>query len=88
MIACRFILGLSILGAEVFVSVVIKHNSPVLPFVGMILQPPLAIIFLPPLATAIYFMFSSKMKWRIDFVLLLISIGCIIGFSTFTFGNM
>jgi hypothetical protein len=87
-IAGRFILGLSILGAEVFVSVVIKHNSPILPFLGMILQPPLAIIFLPPLAAAIYFISSSKMRWRLDFILLAISIACIIGFSTFTFGSM
>jgi hypothetical protein len=87
-VAGRFFLGLAILGAEVFVSVVIKHNSPVLPFIGMILQPPLALIFLPPLATAIYFMSSSRMRWRLDFILLSITICCIIGFSTFTFGSM
>jgi hypothetical protein len=87
-IAIRFFLGLIIIGAEEFVAVVLKHNSPVLPFIGMILQPPLALIFLPPLATAIYFMSSSKMKWRLDIVLLSISIICIIGFSSFTFGDM
>jgi hypothetical protein len=87
-IACRFIFGLSIIGAEEYVAVVIKHNSPVLPFIGMLLQPPLAIIFLPPLATAFYFMFSSKMKWRVDILLLLITIACIVGFSSFKFGDM
>jgi hypothetical protein len=48
----------------------------------------LVIIFLPPLATAIYFISSSKMRWRLDFILLALSIACIIGFSTFTFGSM
>lgn len=87
-IAIRFILGLSILGAEEFVAVVILHNSPILPFLGMIMQPMLAIIFLPPLITALYFMFSSKMRWRVDIILLLISIACIIGSTSFTFGSL
>jgi hypothetical protein len=87
-IAIRFFLGLAIIGAEEFVAVVVKHNSPVLPFIGMILQPPLALIFLPPLVTAIYFMASSKMRWRLDFILLAITFMCIVGFSSFTFGDM
>jgi hypothetical protein len=87
MIAGRFVVGLGILGAEEFVMVVIKHNSPLLPFLGMVMQPMLTIVFLPPLLTAIYFMFSSKMRWRIDLVLLLISIACIIGSSAFNFSG-
>jgi hypothetical protein len=87
MIAGRFIVGLGILGAEVFVAVVIMHQSPILPFLGMIMQPMLAIIFLPPLVTAIYFMFSSQMRWRIDLILLIISIACIVGFTRFSFGG-
>lgn len=87
MIAGRFILGLSIIGAEEFMAVVVKHQSPMLPFLGMVMQPMLAIVFLPPLVTAIYFMFSSKMKWRIDIILLLISIACIVGSSSFSFGG-
>jgi hypothetical protein len=69
----------------VFVAVVIKHNSPLLPFLGMVMQPMLAIIFLPPFIAAIYFMFSSKMRWRVDLILLLMAIAAIIGFSQFGF---
>ncbi|OGL53127.1 hypothetical protein A3K55_01205 [Candidatus Shapirobacteria bacterium RBG_13_44_7] len=87
MIAGRFITGLSLIGAEEFVAVVLQHNSPLLPFLGMVMQPMLVIFFLPPLITAIYFMFSSQMKWRIDIVLLLISIACIIGSNSFNFGG-
>lgn len=87
MIAGRFFLGLSIIGAEEFVAVVIKHQSPMLPFLGMVMQPMLAIVFLPPLITTIYFMFSSKMRWRIDIILLLISIACIFGMTKFSFGG-
>jgi hypothetical protein len=86
-IAIRFFVGLSIIGAEEFVMVVIKHNSPIIPFLGMVMQPMLAIVFLPPLVTALYFMFSSKMRWRVDIMLLLITIACIVGTTKFTFGG-
>jgi hypothetical protein len=85
MIGGRFLVGLGIIGGLEYMAVVVKHSSPLLPFVGMIMQPLLAIVFLPPILTAIYFMFSSKMRWRVDFMLLLISIACIIGISSFDF---
>jgi hypothetical protein len=87
MIAARFIVGLGIIGAEEFIAVVVMHQSPLLPFLGMVMQPMLVIVFLPPLVTAIYFMFSSQMRWRIDIILLLISIACIAGSTAFNFGG-
>jgi len=83
----RFILGLSIIGALECIAVFIQH-SPMLPFVGGIIMPPLAILFFPPIISAIYFMFSSKMRWRIDIILLIISIICITIFASSPFANI
>ena len=86
MIAGRFILGLSIIGGLEYIAVFIQ-DSPMLPFIGGIVMPPLAMLFFPPIISAIYFMFSSKMRWRIDILLFLISIICIIIFATHPFSN-
>lgn len=87
MIAGRFILGLSIIGGLEYIAVFIQH-SPMLPLMGMVMAPPLALLFLPPVVSAIYFMFSSKMRWRIDILLFLISIICIIIFARLPFSNL
>lgn len=87
MIAGRFILGLGIIGALEYIAVFIEH-SPMLPLVGMVVMPPLALLFLPPIVSAIYFMFSSKMRWRIDILLFIISMICIIVFANLHFGNL
>lgn len=86
-VAGRFILGLSIIGGLECIAAFIQH-SPMLPFVGGIVMPPLAILFFPPIISAIYFMFSSKMRWRIDILLLIISIICITIFATHPFSNL
>lgn len=86
-VAGRFILGLSIIGGLELIAIFIQH-SPMLPFVGGIVMPPLAILFFPPIISAIYFMFSSKMRWRIDVLLLILSIICIVIFATHPFGNL
>jgi len=80
-VAGRFIFGLSVIGGLECIAIFI-HHSPLLPFTGGILFPPLAMLFFPPIVSAIYFMFSSKMRWRIDVLLFLISIICIIVFSS------
>jgi hypothetical protein len=85
MIVGRFILGLGIIGALEYIVVVVKHSSPILPVVGMIFNPALIIVFLPPLVAAVYFMFSSKMRWRIDIILFLLAIAGIVGASSFNF---
>jgi hypothetical protein len=86
-VAGRFILGLGIIGALECIAIFIQH-SPMLPFVGGIVMPPLAILFFPPIISAIYFMFSSKMRWRVDILLFLISIICIVIFATHPFSNI
>jgi hypothetical protein len=86
-IAGRFVLGLSIIGALEYIAIFIQH-SPMLPFVGGIVMPPLAILFFPPIISAIYFMFSSKMRWRIDILLLIISVICIAVFASSPFANI
>lgn len=83
----RFILGLTILAVLELIAIFIQH-SPMLPFVGGIIMPPLAMLFFPPIISAIYFMFSSKMRWRIDILLIIISIICITIFATHPFGNL
>ncbi len=86
-VAGRFLLGLSIIGAMEYIAIFIQH-SPMLPFIGGIVMPPLAILFFPPIISAIYFMFSSKMRWRVDILLFIISIICIVIFSRSIFGNL
>lgn len=86
-IAGRFIAGLSIISAMELVVMFISHGSPLIPLSGMFLNPFLAIFFLPPIVTSIYFMFSSKMFWRLDIILLLISICCIIGAGMLPFNS-
>jgi hypothetical protein len=86
-IAGRFVLGLSIIGALEYIAIFIQH-SPMLPFIGGIVMPPLAILFFPPIISAIYFMFSSKMRWRIDILLLIISVICIAVFASSPFANI
>ncbi len=87
MVAGRFILGLGILVALEVIAAFIQH-SPMLPFVGGIVMPPLAMLFFPPIISAAYFMFSSKMRWRIDILLLLLSTICIVIFASSRFGNL
>jgi len=84
-VAGRFILSLGIIGVIEYIVVIIKHSSPILPVMGMVMNPMLTIVFLPPLVTVVYFMFSSKMRWRIDIILFLITIVCIVGISAFNF---
>ncbi|MDD5098360.1 MAG: hypothetical protein PHD31_01415 [Candidatus Pacebacteria bacterium] len=86
-VAGRFILGLSIIGGLECIAIFI-HHSPMLPFMGGIIMPPLAILFFPPIISAIYFMFSSKMKWRLDILLFIISIICLAVFSGVNFGSL
>jgi hypothetical protein len=87
MITGRFVLGLGIIGALEYIAIFIEH-SPMLPLMGMVVMPPLAILFLPPIVSAIYFMFSSKMRWRIDILLFIVSVICIVVFSNSHFGNL
>ena len=86
-IAFRFILGLIIIGVLEAIAFFIKH-SPMLPFVGMVAMPPLIILFFPPIASGVYFMSSSKIRWRLDIILTIISIVCLVAFYKATFENL
>jgi len=86
-VAGRFIVGLSIVGILEYIAVFIQH-SPLLPFVGGVIMPPLALLFFPPIISAVYFMFSSKMSWRMDILLSIISVICITVFATHPFENL
>ena len=83
----RFILGFTIIAILEGIAYFIQ-GSPMLPFYGMVVLPVLIPLFLPPIITGIYFMFSSKMYWRLDIITLLISIICLVVFACFKFGNL
>ena len=85
-VALRFIVGLSIIGILELIAAFVKH-SPMFPFYSMVVMPVFAVLFLPPIISAIYFMFSSKIRWRIDILLLIVSVICLVVFynSQFNF---
>jgi hypothetical protein len=85
--AIRFVLGLGIIGILEAIAYFMKH-SPMLPFYGMVVVPPLAMLFFPPIASSIYFMSSSKIRWRLDIISLIISIICLVVFYRASFGNL
>ena len=86
LVAGRFGLGLGIIAALELIAALVKH-SPMFPFYSMVVMPVFAILFLPPIISGVYFMFSSKMRWRVDILLLIISVICLVVFynSQFNF---
>jgi len=80
LIALRFIFGWIIISVYLLITLVAKH-IPLAMLPMTLLTPPVTLIFLPPLISAGYFMFSSRMNWRVDFTMLLITILCLIGIA-------
>lgn len=87
LIALRYLLGLGVLVGLVLTIVLVKHAPPTLILLG-ILTSPLTLVFVPPIATALYLMFSSKIRWRVDLTLLLITILCPLAIATMSFGGV
>jgi len=82
----RYILGLFLFFSP-FGICLIRGLDVILVFLGL-LTPPLTFMFLPPLATGIYFIVSKKWHLRIDIFLAIISFIAEALIFTMQFGNV
>jgi len=82
----RYILGLFFFFSP-FAICFIRGLDVMLVFLGL-LTPPLTFMFLPPLATGIYFIISKKWHFRMDIFFMIISIIAEVLILTLEFGNV
>jgi hypothetical protein len=82
----RYILGIFLFFSP-FAICLIRGLEVILVFIGL-LTPPLTFMFLPPLATGVYFIVSKKWHIRIDIFLIIISIIAEALILTLQFGDV
>ncbi len=81
----RYLLGIFLFFSP-FIICFVRKLDVMLVFLGL-LTPPLTFMFLPPLATGVYFIVSKKWHWRGDIFLILISIIAEIFIALSSFNN-